>query len=73
MDYNKLAEILFPDVTKTIADYEKLYPPRQVDAKTEIVRFAPSPTGRVHMGNLYASFIPEIFARQTNGTFILRI
>jgi len=73
MDYQKLADILFPEVKKTIADYEKEYPERNLPKGAEVVRFAPSPTGRVHMGNLYASFIPEVFARQTNGVFTLRI
>lgn len=68
-----LADLLFPNVTKTIEDYEKIYPERQLKEGTIVSRFAPSPTGRVHMGNLFASFVPEVFARQTDGVFILRI
>ena len=73
MDYKKLANLLYPDVDKTIEDLEKLYPERNIDKKAEVCRFAPSPTGRMHMGNLFASFVPERFAHQTNGVFILRI
>lgn len=73
MDYKKLADLLYPDVTETIEDLEKRYPKRDLHEGAEVTRFAPSPTGRVHMGNLYASFIPEVFAYQTNGVFILRI
>lgn len=73
MDYKKLADLLYPNVDKTIEDLEKLYPKRNIDKKAEVCRFAPSPTGRMHMGNLFASFVPERFAHQTNGVFILRI
>ena len=72
MDYKKLAELLYPDV-KDISYYENLYPERSLKEGEEVCRFAPSPTGRVHMGNLFASFVPEIFAHQSNGIFILRI
>ena len=73
MNYKKLAELLYPDVNLTIEDLEKRYPNRNLDEKAEVCRFAPSPTGRMHMGNLFASFVPERFAHQTNGVFILRI
>ena len=73
MDYKILAELLYPDVNLTIEDLEKRYPKRNLDDKAEVCRFAPSPTGRMHMGNLFASFVPERFAHQTNGVFILRI
>lgn len=73
MTNKDLAELLFPDVTKTIEDYEKMYPERNLKEGAYVTRFAPSPTGRLHMGSLFASFVPEVFARQTNGVFILRI
>lgn len=73
MTNKDLAELLFPDVTKTIEDYEKMYPERNLEEGAKVTRFAPSPTGRLHMGSLFASFVPEVFARQTNGVFILRI
>lgn len=72
MDYKKLADLLYPDA-KDIEYYEKKYPERNLKEGAEVCRFAPSPTGRVHMGNLFASFIPEVFAHQSNGVFILRI
>ena len=73
MTNKDLANLLFPNVTKTIEDYEKIYPERQLKEGAIVSRFAPSPTGRVHIGNLFASFVPEVFARQTDGVFILRI
>ncbi|MEO1472767.1 MAG: glutamate--tRNA ligase, partial [Pseudomonadota bacterium] len=38
-----------------------------------IVRFAPSPTGRLHVGNVRTALINWLFAQKTGGTFILRI
>lgn len=73
MTNKDLADLLYPNITKTIADLEKMYPIRNLPDNAEVCRFAPSPTGRMHMGNLYASFIPEVVAKQTNGIFILRI
>ncbi len=73
MTNEDLANLLYPDVDKTIEDLEKMYPERDLPEGAEVCRFAPSPTGRMHMGNLYASFIPEVIAHQSNGVFILRI
>ena len=73
MNYNDLANLLYPNITKTIDDLEKMYPKRELPEGAEVTRFAPSPTGRMHLGNLYASFIPEVIAKQTNGVFIVRI
>ena len=73
MNYKELAELLYPEVTTTIEDLEKMYPERKLPEGAEVCRFAPSPTGRMHMGNMYAAFIPEVFAHQSNGVFILRI
>ena len=72
-DNKDLANLLYPNITKTIDDLEKIYPKRNLPDKAEVCRFVPSPTGRMHMGNLYASFIPEVIGNQTNGVFLLRI
>lgn len=73
MNYKELADLLYPDVNGTIEELEKKYPKRNLSDKAEVTRFAPSPTGRMHMGNLFASFVPETFAHQSNGIFYLRI
>ena len=73
MTNKDLAELLYPGVTEDIEFLEKKYPERNLPEGAEVCRFAPSPTGRMHMGNLYASFIPEVIANQSNGVFILRI
>ena len=72
MDFQALAELLFPDITGSIADYEAKYPPRGLPAGAVVTRIAPSPTGFVHLGNLYNA-IGERLARQTGGVFYLRI
>lgn len=73
MNYKELAELLYPEVTTTIEDLEKMYPERNLPESAVVGRFAPSPTGRMHMGNLYAAFIPETFAHQSGGVYLLRI
>lgn len=73
MDYNKLAQLLFPDIDKTCEDYEKMFPIRNLPEGAKVTRFAPSPTGFLHIGGLFAALISERTAHQSGGKFILRI
>lgn len=73
MDYNKLAELLFPHITKTPEDCEDMYPPRQLPEGAKVTRLGPSPTGFIHLGNLYGAFVGERLAHQSDGVFYLRI
>lgn len=73
MTNKDLANLIFPDITKTVEDYEKMYPKRNLDEGAVVTRFAPSPTGFVHMGSLLASFVERKAAKDTNGIFYLRI
>lgn len=73
MDYEKLAQLLFPDVTETPADMEAKFPPRNLPEGAKVTRFAPSPTGFVHFGGLFPSTIGERLAHQSGGIFYLRI
>ena len=73
MDYNKLAELLFPHITKTPEDYDALYPQRDLPEGAKVTRLGPSPTGFIHLGNLYGAFVDERLAHQSGGTFFLRI
>lgn len=74
MDSNKqMAELLFGDITKTPDDYEKLYPKRNLKEGAVVTRFAPSPTGFLHFGGLFAAFVEKTAARTTDGIFYLRI
>lgn len=69
----KLSELLFPNITKDINYYLEMYPRRDVSDKAIITRFAPSPTGFIHIGSLYTAFICNQFAKETNGVYFLRI
>ena len=73
MTNKELADLMFPNVTKTIEDYEKMYPERDLPEGAVVSRFAPSPTGFVHMGSLFASFIERKVPKETGGVFYLRI
>ncbi len=72
MDYKDLADLIFPEA-KPISYYEEKYPERNLPEGAMVVRFAPSPTGYVHIGGLYQSIIGRTLANQTKGVFILRI
>ena len=72
MNYKELADLLFPDA-KPVTYYEEKYPARDLKEGAAVVRFAPSPTGFVHIGGLYQSIINRKLADQTGGVFILRI
>ena len=73
MDYQRLADLLFPDVTETPADMEAKYPPRELPEGAKVTRFAPSPTGFVHFGGLFPVMVCERLAHQSGGVFYLRI
>ena len=73
MSNNELADLIFPNITKTIEDYDKEYPERNLDKSAIVTRYAPSPTGFIHIGALLASFTGCTYAKQTNGVFYLRI
>ena len=69
----ELAELMFPGIEKSVEDYEKMYPERKLEEGARVTRFAPSPTGFVHMGSLLSAFEDYKAAKDTNGVFMLRI
>ena len=69
----QLADLIFPNVTETIEDLERRYPPRNLPEGAEVTRFAPSPTGFLHTGSLFTSMICRKVASQTNGVFYIRL
>ena len=73
MDNQKLAELLFPEVTEKPEDMEAKYPYRKLPAKAQVTRMAPSPTGFIHLGNLYSALADERIAHRNGGVFYLRI
>jgi glutamyl-tRNA synthetase len=72
-EQQRLAQLLFENIDKTPADYEAQYPPRALPEDAVVTRFAPSPTGFLHMGGLFAAFVARRAAKATNGLFFLRI
>ena len=68
-----LAELLFPEVTGTIDDLEKRYPPRELPIGAEVTRFAPSPTGFLHTGSLFTAMIAFTIAHDTHGVYMFRL
>ncbi len=72
MDNKELADLIFPDV-KDVAFYEEKYKARELPEGAIVTRFAPSPTGFVHIGGLYQAEIARKLADQTKGVFFVRI
>ena len=73
MNYQKLADLLFPHVTETPEECEARFPSRQLPEGAKVTRFAPSPTGFVHFGGLFPVMVGERLAHQSGGVFYLRI
>ena len=69
----ELANLLFPNIEHDREYYEKKYPERNLENGAMVTRYGPSPTGSVHLGNLYSAFCDMIYARQSNGIFFLRV
>ena len=73
MDNNKLAEMLFPNIDTMPEDMEKRFPKRSLGEGAMVTRLGPSPTGFMHLGNLYGAFVDERLAHRSGGIFYLRI
>ena len=72
MTTKELADLIFPNITKTIEDYEKEYPERDLPEGAKVTRYAPSPTGFMHIGNFYSVVVDYVVAKRSNGVFYLR-
>lgn len=73
MNYNKLADLLLPDLKYTAEELENKYRPRDLPEGAMVTRFAPSPTGFMHLGGLFGALIDERLARVSGGVMYLRI
>ncbi|MEG0371576.1 MAG: glutamate--tRNA ligase [Clostridium sp.] len=73
MNYEALADILFPNIDKTPEYYIEKYPERKLEEGAFVTRYAPSPTGFQHIGGIFAALVNERLSTQSNGVFFLRI
>ena len=69
----QLADLLFPNVKESVEDVFKKYPKRELKDGAEVLRFAPSPTGFLHIGSVYSGLVCTKISEQTDGVAILRI
>lgn len=72
-DNERIANLLFPNLKVTPQELEEKYPQRNLQEGARVTRFAPSPTGFLHIGGLFAAMIAKLTADTTNGVFYLRI
>ncbi len=73
MNFKELSDLIYPDPAHTAGEYEAMYPERDLPAGAKVTRLGPSPTGFIHMGNLYGAFADERLAHRSGGVFYLRI
>ncbi|MBQ8683324.1 MAG: glutamate--tRNA ligase [Clostridia bacterium] len=71
--YAQLAQAMFPNIDKTPAYYEELYPERQLKEGARVVRIAPSPTGYLHLGTFFTSMVNRMTASASDGVFFFRL
>ena len=69
----QIAQLLFPDVKESVEDILKKYPKRNLHEEELVLRFAPSPTGFLHIGNVYTSLVGYLLTKKSRGLFLLRI
>lgn len=72
-DFKELAQLLFPNITKAPQDMEDMYQPRALKEGARVTRFAPSPTGFLHFGNLFTCMVSYKTAKTTDGVFYVRV
>lgn len=73
MNNIELSNLIYPSLLHTPEEYEAMFPERDLPSGAKVTRLGPSPTGFIHLGNLYGAFVDERLAHQSNGTFFLRI
>ena len=73
MDSLKIANLIFPNTKYTVEEIEKRYKKRNLNENQVVSRYAPSPTGYMHIGNSFQMFISYNLTRVTDGTFFLRV
>jgi len=72
MTYQDLANVLYPNIKITVQEIFKKYPPRSLPENAVVSRFAPSPTGFMHIGGFFSALIDRTLAKNSGGVFYLR-
>jgi len=72
-DNKKIADLLFPNNKYTVEQVEKMFPDRKLKEGAEVTRFAPSPTGYLHLGHFFQSVVDKFLAKKTGGLFLFRL
>ena len=72
-DYKRIADLLYPNLKHNAQFYEAMYPSRDLPKGAEVTRFAPSPTGYLHIGHFYQCLVDSRVAKNTNGVFYFRL
>lgn len=72
MTNKDLADLIFPNLEHDVEYYEALYPERNLKEGEKVTRFAPSPTGYLHIGGFFQALIDYVLAKNSNGIFYLR-
>ena len=69
----EIVDSLFPRDLPEPERWERLYPPRDLPEGAQVTRFAPSPTGFLHIGGVYAATIDVDVARHSGGVYLVRL
>ena len=72
MTNKDLADLIFPNLEHDVDYYESLYPERELKEGEKVTRFAPSPTGYMHIGGFYQALTDYVLAKNSGGIFYLR-
>ena len=69
----ELIDSLFPADLPSPAHWASRYPARTLAAGAEVTRFAPSPTGWLHIGGISTAHVNQDIARHSGGRYLLRV
>ncbi len=69
----ELIDSLFPADLPSPSHWDARYPARTLPAGAEVTRFAPSPTGWLHIGGIFTAGVNQDIARHSGGRYLLRV
>jgi glutamyl-tRNA synthetase len=69
----ELVDSLFPSELPAPGHWARRYPPRELPTGAEVTRFAPSPTGWLHIGGVFTASVDQDVAHNSGGVYLVRI